>query len=64
MLATDFTGQGREAIDLFDNSVEAGVRSNYIPFTCVLPACSHFWLLEGSKSCFESMEVVEDCTET
>ncbi|KAK9215309.1 hypothetical protein WN944_007314 [Citrus x changshan-huyou] len=23
--ATDFTGQGREAIDLFDNSVEAGV---------------------------------------
>lgn len=54
-LAMDFMGQGRKAIDLFAN-LKAGVRSNYIPFTCVLSACSHFWLLEDGTSYFESME--------
>lgn len=51
-----FHGQGRKAIDLFDNMVKAGVRPNYITFTCILSACSHSGLLEEGKTYFEAMK--------
>lgn len=49
-------GQGRKAIDLFDDMINAGVRPNYITFTCVLSACSHSGLLEEGKKHFELMK--------
>ncbi|XP_031271663.1 pentatricopeptide repeat-containing protein At3g26782, mitochondrial-like [Pistacia vera] len=48
-------GLGTQAIDLFDKMVNAGVRPNYVTFTCVLSACSHSGLLEEGKRYFELM---------
>ncbi|XP_044507922.1 pentatricopeptide repeat-containing protein At2g33760-like [Mangifera indica] len=48
-------GLGRQAIGLFDNMVNEGVRPNYVTFTCVLSACSHSGLLEEGKRFFELM---------
>ncbi|XP_059451404.1 pentatricopeptide repeat-containing protein At2g01510, mitochondrial-like [Corylus avellana] len=51
-------GDGRKAVDLFDEMVKTGVRPNHVTFTSVLSACSHSGLLEEGKRYFELMEEV------
>ncbi|KAA8530191.1 hypothetical protein F0562_004901 [Nyssa sinensis] len=48
-------GDGRKAIDLFDQMVRKGVRPNHVTFTCLLSACSHSGLLEEGKGYFRLM---------
>ncbi|KAJ4975041.1 hypothetical protein NE237_008215 [Protea cynaroides] len=48
-------GQGREAIGLFTQMVEAGVNPNHVTFTSLLSACSHSGLLGEGQRYFELM---------
>jgi len=47
--------QGREALDLFEDMEEKGIRPNEITFTGVLTACSYSGLVEEGISLFEKM---------
>ncbi|KAI9193790.1 hypothetical protein LWI28_000188 [Acer negundo] len=49
-------GNGRKAIDLFNDMVKTGARPNHVTFTCVLSACSHSGLLEKGKRYFAMMK--------
>ncbi|KAJ6851368.1 pentatricopeptide repeat-containing protein, mitochondrial [Iris pallida] len=49
-------GRGREALDVFKQMIEAGVRPNYITFISVLDACSHSGLLEDGRRWFKAMK--------
>lgn len=48
-------GLGRNAVDVFNQMVDAGVKPNQVTFTCLLSACSHSGLLEEGRMYFESM---------
>lgn len=48
-------GHGRNAIDIFNQMINAGVKPNHVSFTCLLSACSHSGLLEEGQMYFELM---------
>ncbi|KAK1270328.1 Pentatricopeptide repeat-containing protein [Acorus gramineus] len=48
-------GLGREAIQVFEEMVDSGVRPNIVTFVSVLGACSHIGLIEEGQRLFESM---------
>ncbi|KAK1321128.1 Pentatricopeptide repeat-containing protein [Acorus calamus] len=48
-------GLGREAIQVFEEMVDSGVRPNVVTFVSVLGACSHIGFIEEGQSLFESM---------
>ncbi|KAK1322039.1 Pentatricopeptide repeat-containing protein [Acorus calamus] len=48
-------GLGREAIQVFKEMVDSGVRPNVVTFVSVLGACSHIRFIEEGQSLFESM---------
>ncbi|KAK1668188.1 hypothetical protein QYE76_056347 [Lolium multiflorum] len=48
-------GFGREAVQVFEEMVRAGLSPNIITFISVLGACSHAGLVDEGKELFESM---------
>ncbi|KAL5992128.1 hypothetical protein ACLOJK_013043 [Asimina triloba] len=48
-------GQTRNALQLFYEMLEGGIRPNEVTFLAVLSACSHGGLVMEGKKCFESM---------
>ncbi|XP_047341282.1 putative pentatricopeptide repeat-containing protein At1g56570 [Impatiens glandulifera] len=48
-------GYGTEAVDLFNQMVESGVRPDRIVFIAVLGACSHAGLVNEGLTCFNKM---------
>eukprot|EP01018_Ginkgo_biloba_P011341 Gb_31474 [translate_table: standard] len=48
-------GHGYEALALFTQMQEAGVKPDYITFICLLSACSHSGLLDEGWQYFDSM---------
>ncbi|XP_072981676.1 pentatricopeptide repeat-containing protein At2g01510, mitochondrial-like [Typha angustifolia] len=51
-----YHGLGRDAILIFDQMVEAGVKPNHATFTSLLSACSHSKLLDEGKRFFDLMK--------
>jgi len=48
-------GYGEDALTFFSSMQEAGIKPDYITFTCVLCACSHAGLVDEGWQYFESM---------
>eukprot|EP01018_Ginkgo_biloba_P022487 Gb_36081 [translate_table: standard] len=48
-------GRGKEALQLFQQMQQAGMKPNDITFVCVLSACSHAGLVDEGWHLFESM---------
>ncbi|XP_057829729.2 pentatricopeptide repeat-containing protein At2g13600 [Cryptomeria japonica] len=48
-------GQGKEALQLFEQMIQAGIKPNEITFIGVLTACSHAGLVDEGISYFNSM---------
>eukprot|EP01018_Ginkgo_biloba_P005621 Gb_23018 [translate_table: standard] len=48
-------GQGCEALQLFEQMLQAGMKPNHITFICVLSACSHSGLVDEGLRYFDSM---------
>eukprot|EP01018_Ginkgo_biloba_P011555 Gb_34228 [translate_table: standard] len=48
-------GQGKEAVQLFEQMQLAGIKPNHITFLCVLSACSHAGLVNEGRLYFDSM---------
>ncbi|TXG60576.1 hypothetical protein EZV62_015149 [Acer yangbiense] len=48
-------GEFREALDLFHEMVELGLRPNHVTFLAVLQACTHAGFLEKGWECFNTM---------
>nr|XP_010908164.1 pentatricopeptide repeat-containing protein At2g29760, chloroplastic [Elaeis guineensis] len=55
ILANSMHGCGKEALSLFHQMVELGVRPNSVTFTVVLSGCSHSRLVDEGRSIFNSM---------
>ncbi|TKY58322.1 Pentatricopeptide repeat-containing protein [Spatholobus suberectus] len=55
-------GLAQEALSLFRQLVEAGLRPDGIVFLCLLSACSHAGLLELGRHLFRTMETYEVAT--
>ncbi|XP_010538069.1 PREDICTED: pentatricopeptide repeat-containing protein At1g74630 [Tarenaya hassleriana] len=53
-------GHGKEAIELFDDMIEFGVRPDGISFISLLYACSHAGLIEEGEEWFRKMTTVYD----
>ncbi|KAL5972827.1 hypothetical protein ACLOJK_039633 [Asimina triloba] len=51
-----FHGKGMEAIAIFDEMKEAGVRPDAVSFTSVLSACSHAGLVDQGWAIFNQMQ--------
>ncbi|GAB4826989.1 hypothetical protein Ancab_033870 [Ancistrocladus abbreviatus] len=49
-------GQGKEALQLFDQMLKDGVSPNHVTLVSVLYACNHAGLIDEAKRYFESME--------
>ncbi|XP_028554623.1 putative pentatricopeptide repeat-containing protein At3g49142 isoform X2 [Dendrobium catenatum] len=49
-------GRGREALQLFPQMLQSGIRPNRITFVSILSACSHSGLIEEGRQFFNSME--------
>ncbi|KAH9530771.1 hypothetical protein CY35_19G002200 [Sphagnum magellanicum] len=51
-------GHGNEALKLFEQMCEEGVKPDDITFVCLLSACSHAGLVDEGMSCYASMITV------
>ncbi|KAH0459261.1 hypothetical protein IEQ34_012075 [Dendrobium chrysotoxum] len=49
-------GRGREALQLFPQMLQSGIRPNRITFVSIFSACSHSGLIEEGRQFFNSME--------
>ncbi|XP_057869583.2 pentatricopeptide repeat-containing protein At3g24000, mitochondrial isoform X2 [Cryptomeria japonica] len=49
-------GQGKEALQLFEQMLEQGMKPNHITFVSVLSACSHVGLIDEGLRYFHSMD--------
>uniref|UniRef100_A0A7N0T930 DYW domain-containing protein n=1 Tax=Kalanchoe fedtschenkoi TaxID=63787 RepID=A0A7N0T930_KALFE len=49
-------GQGKAAIELFDEMLKNPVKPNHITFLCIISACSHSGFVDEGLSYFESMK--------
>eukprot|EP01018_Ginkgo_biloba_P036720 Gb_30661 [translate_table: standard] len=49
-------GQGKEALQLFEQMQEAGIKPDHITFVGVLSACSHVGLVDAGRHYFDSIE--------
>ncbi|XVF54817.1 hypothetical protein PTKIN_Ptkin05aG0212300 [Pterospermum kingtungense] len=49
-------GYGKEALNLFSEMLQAGVKPDHITFTSLLSACSHAGLIDEGRKCFADME--------
>ncbi|PKA50036.1 Pentatricopeptide repeat-containing protein [Apostasia shenzhenica] len=49
-------GHGKEALELFPQMINSGIRPNRITFVSVLSACSHAGLVEEGRHFFQTME--------
>ncbi|KAK2987501.1 hypothetical protein RJ640_012160 [Escallonia rubra] len=56
IIANSMHGNGEEALLLFDEMVNSGVKPNSVTFTGVLSACSHSRLVDRGLSMFYSMD--------
>ncbi|GAB2247203.1 hypothetical protein Droror1_Dr00007085 [Drosera rotundifolia] len=48
-------GYGKEAVELFDEMVNCGVKPNRVSYVIILNACSHSCLLDTGRAFFKSM---------
>lgn len=55
-------GQGKDAVTLFDNMVQSGVRPDRIVFVAVLNACSHAGLVDEGLKYFRAMVNIYNIT--
>jgi pentatricopeptide repeat protein len=51
-------GHGNEALKLFEQMCEEGVKPDDITFVCLLSACSHAGLVDEGMCCYASMITV------
>jgi pentatricopeptide repeat protein len=51
-------GHGNEALKLFEQMCEEGVKPDDITFVCLLSACSHACLVDEGMCCYASMITV------
>ncbi|PRQ49693.1 putative tetratricopeptide-like helical domain, DYW domain-containing protein [Rosa chinensis] len=51
-------GNGKRALELFDDMLKQGVKPDEVVFVAVLTACSHVGLLEQGRNIFMSMQLV------
>jgi pentatricopeptide repeat protein len=57
-------GQGKEALQLFEQMQCAGIKPDHITFVGVLSACSHVGLVDEGRQYFDSMTRVYDLVPT
>ncbi|XP_057828380.2 pentatricopeptide repeat-containing protein At2g27610 [Cryptomeria japonica] len=57
-------GYGKEAVELFEQMQQEGVKPNHITFVCVLSACSNAGLLHKGCRLFDSILLDHDITLT
>ncbi|XWS32588.1 hypothetical protein CRYUN_Cryun22dG0002400 [Craigia yunnanensis] len=49
-------GRAKEALEVFNKMIRAGVRPNYITFVSVLAACSRAGMVQEDWDCFNAMK--------
>ncbi|KAK8583758.1 hypothetical protein V6N13_109155 [Hibiscus sabdariffa] len=49
-------GFGKEALDLFSQMQQAGIKPDHITFTSLLSACGHAGLIDEGRKCFAEMK--------
>ena len=49
-------GRAKEALEIFNKKIRAGVRPNYVTFVSVLAACSHAGMVQEGWDCFNAMK--------
>ncbi|XWS51536.1 hypothetical protein CRYUN_Cryun12cG0184500 [Craigia yunnanensis] len=49
-------GYGKEALKLFSQMQQAGIKPDHITFTSLLSACSHSGLIDEGRKCFAGMK--------
>ncbi|KAK6162759.1 hypothetical protein DH2020_002600 [Rehmannia glutinosa] len=49
-------GEGRKALEAFENMKAVGIFPDYIVFIAVIYACSHSGLVQEGRACFEQMK--------
>jgi pentatricopeptide repeat protein len=53
-------GMGKQAIEIFDDMLRAGLKPDYISYVAVLSSCSHSGLVREGKSYFDMMKRVHN----